>query len=95
MLKPVLGKLFNAKWPIFVRIGAKGLDAVDGGSLHQSWRQQPSTPSSYLANMPAADLKQQLASLGTERTPEQHQQFLANHAAQEKDLQAKGVVLKK
>jgi len=70
-----------------------GFDAVDNGSLHESWRQQPGTPS-YGADMPAAELQQHLASLGTQRTPEQHAQFLANQNAAEKQMEAQGIKLK-
>ena len=90
---PVAGDEAAAKQQVMALVEELGFDAVDGGSLHESWRQQPGTPA-YLANMPAAELQQQLARLGPARTPAQHQQFLANHAAQEQQLQARGVVLK-
>lgn len=67
--------------------------AVDASRLHESWRQQPGTPS-YGADLPAAELQQHLASLGTQRTPEQHAHYLANQAAAEKQMQAQGIQLK-
>jgi hypothetical protein len=58
---------------------------VDGGSLRASWRQQPSTPA-YGTDLPADKLREQLASLGTERTADQHAQFLANRAKLEQAM---------
>jgi 8-hydroxy-5-deazaflavin:NADPH oxidoreductase len=66
---------------------------VDDGSLHESWRQQPGTPS-YGADLPADKLREHLASLGTERTETQHAQYLANHAKQEQEMAAQGIKLK-
>ena len=68
------------------------ISAVDDGSLHESWRQQPGTPA-YCTDLSADELQQSFASLGTQRTPEQHAQFLANQEASEKQLQAQGVKL--
>jgi len=69
-----------------------GFDAVDAGTLHESWRQQPGSPL-YCTDLTATDVQQHLASLGTVRTQAQHAQFTANQAAQEKQLQAQGVKL--
>ncbi len=82
---PVAGDEAAAKQQVMALVNELGFDAVDGGPLHASWRQQPGTPS-YGADLPAADLQQHLASLGTERTPEQRTQFAANHAAQEREM---------
>ena len=82
---PVAGDDAAAKQQVMALVEELGFDAVDDGSLHESWRQQPGTPS-YGADMPAAELQQHLASLGTQRTPEQHAQFAANQAAQEKQM---------
>lgn len=82
---PVAGDDATAKQKVMALVNELGFDAVDDGSLHESWRQQPGTPC-YGADLPAADLAQQLASLGTERTPEQRAQFAANHAAQERQM---------
>ena len=89
---PVAGDDAAAKQKVMALVEELGYDAVDAGSLHESWRQQPGTPL-YCTDLPAAELRQQLASLGTTRTPEQHAQFAANQAAQEKQLQAQGVRL--
>ena len=82
---PVAGDDAAAKRSVMALVEELGFDAVDDGGLPESWRQQPGTPC-YGADMPAAALRQQLASLGTKRTPEQHAQFLANHAAQERAM---------
>jgi predicted dinucleotide-binding enzyme len=89
---PVAGE-GAAKQKVMALVEELGFDAVDDGSLHESWRQQPGTPC-YGADLPAAELQKQLASLGTERTEAQHKQFLANHAEQEKQMEAQGVKLK-
>jgi len=82
-----------AKQQVMALVEELGFDAVDDGTLHESWRQQPGTPC-YGADLPAAELQKQLASLGTERTEAQHKQFLANHAEQEKQMEAQGIKLK-
>jgi predicted dinucleotide-binding enzyme len=69
-----------------------GFDAIDGGTLHESWRQQPGSPL-YCTDLSAADVLQHLASLGTTYTPEQHAEFAANQANSEKQLEAQGVKL--
>jgi len=69
-----------------------GYDAIDGGSLHESWRQQPGSPL-YCTDLPAEEVRKHLADLGTQRTPEQQAEFAANQAASEKQLQAQGVKL--
>jgi predicted dinucleotide-binding enzyme len=90
---PVAGDDAAAKQKVMALVEALGFDAVDDGTLHESWRQQPGTPS-YGADMPATELQQHLASLGTQRTPEQHAQYLANQNAAEKHMEAQGIKLK-
>ena len=90
---PVAGDDAAAKQKVMALVDKLGFDAVDAGSLHESWRQQPGTPS-YGADLPAAELQQHLAGLGTKRTPEQHAQYLANQAAAEKQMEAQGIKLK-
>jgi predicted dinucleotide-binding enzyme len=82
---PVAGDDAAAKQKVMALVEELGFDAVDAGSLHESWRQQPGTPS-YGADMSADKLREHFASLGTRRTPEQHAQYLANHAKQEQDM---------
>ncbi len=82
---PVAGDDDAAKQQVMKLVAELGFDAVDDGSLHESWRQQPGTPV-YGTDLPASKLRQQLADLGTERTEAQHAQFLANHAELEKKM---------
>ena len=82
---PVAGAEGAAKQQVMALVEELGFDAVDDGTLHESWRQQPGTPA-YGADLPAAELKALLASLGTQRTPEQQQQFASNHAEQERQM---------
>ena len=89
---PVASDDAAAKQKVMALVEELGFDAVDSGSLYESWRQQPGTPL-YCTDLPAAELRQHLASLGTTRTAEQHAQFTANQAVQEKQLQAQGVKL--
>lgn len=90
---PVAADDARAKQQVMALVEELGFDAVDGGTLHQSWRQQPGTPA-YTADMPAEKLREQLASMGTERTAAQHAEYQANHAQQEQALAAQGVSLK-
>ncbi|WP_218037012.1 NADPH-dependent F420 reductase [Spirosoma sp. KUDC1026] len=90
---PVAGDDPMAKQKVMDLVEELGFDAVDNGSLHESWRQQPGTPC-YGADLPARELEQKLESLGTTRTEQQHAQFLANHAALQKQMEAQGVKLK-
>ena len=90
---PVAGDDEAAKRKVMDLVEELGFDAVDGGSLHESWRQQPGT-ADYCTDMPETKLREYLHSLGHERTEAQHQQFLANHAEQEKQMAAQGIKLK-
>jgi predicted dinucleotide-binding enzyme len=90
---PVAGDDAAAKQKVMQLVEELGFDAVDGGSLHESWRQQPGTPA-YCTDFSADKLRENQASLGTERTEAQHAQFLANHAEQEKQMEAQGIKLK-
>ncbi|HEX8504987.1 MAG TPA: NADPH-dependent F420 reductase [Hymenobacter sp.] len=90
---PVAGDDATAKQKVMALVDELGFDAVDGGSLHESWRQQPGTPL-YCTDLLAAEVQQHLASLGTARTPEQHAEYLANQNAAEKQMEAQGIKLK-
>ena len=82
---PVAGDDAAAKQKVMALVEELGFDAVDDGTLHESWRQQPGTPS-YGADLPADQLREHLASLGTERTEARHAEYLANHAKMEQDM---------
>ncbi|HEX8349019.1 MAG TPA: NADPH-dependent F420 reductase [Hymenobacter sp.] len=82
---PVAGDNAAHKQKVMQLVDELGFDPVDGGSLHESWRQQPGTPL-YVKDLTAADIQKQLDSLGTERTAAQHEEFAANQAAQEREI---------
>lgn len=90
---PVAGDDEATKRKVMDLVEELGFDAVDDGSLHESWRQQPGTPS-YGADWPENKLREHLRSLGHERTEEQHKEFLAKHAETEKQMAAQGIKLK-
>ena len=76
---PVAGDYAAAKQKVMLLVEELGFDAVDDGSLHESWRQQPGTPS-YGADLPADKLREHFVALGTHRTEAQHAEYLSNHA---------------
>lgn len=90
---PVAGDDAVAKQKVMALIEELGFDAVDDGSLHESWRQQPGTPC-YGADLPAEKLREQLTSLGSQRTQAQHAEYLSSHAKQERAMAEQGVRLK-
>jgi predicted dinucleotide-binding enzyme len=90
---PVAGDDAAAKQKVMRLVEELGFDAVDDGSLHESWRQQPGTPC-YGADLPADKLREHFATLGSHRTEAQHAEYLANHAEQERAMAAQGVQLK-
>ena len=89
---PVASDDAAAKQKVMQLVDELGFDAVDDGTLHESWRQQPGTPA-YGADMPADKLRENLQSLGTERTEAQHAEFKANHAKQEQAMADQGIKL--
>lgn len=90
---PVAGDDAAAKQKVMRLVEELGFDAVDDGSLHESWRQQPGTPS-YGADLPADKLREHFATLGTTRSEAQHREYLAKHAEQERAMGAQGIKLK-
>ena len=90
---PVAGDDAAAKQKVMALVQELGFDAVDDGSLHESWRQQPGTPS-YGADLSADKLREHFTSLGTRRTEAQHAEYLAKHAKQEQAMAAQGNNLK-
>ena len=90
---PVAGDEPAAKQKVMALVEELGFDAVDDGTLHESWRQQPGTPS-YGADLPADQLREHFAGLGTTRTDAQHAEYLANHAKTEQAMAAQGIQLK-
>lgn len=82
---PVASDNVAHKQQVLKLVDELGFDAVDSGSLGESWRQQPGTPL-YGTDLSAADLQEQLARLGTVRTAAQRAQYVANHAFQEREM---------
>jgi 8-hydroxy-5-deazaflavin:NADPH oxidoreductase len=62
----VAGDDRRAKEVVFRLLDEMGFDAVDGGSLDDSWRQQPGTPV-YGADLDAAGTRKALADARPER----------------------------
>ena len=89
---PVASDDAAAKQKVMALVEELGFDAVDNGTLHESWRQQPGTPS-YGADFPADKLREHFASLGPRRSQAQHAEYLANHAKQEQAMAAQGAKL--
>jgi predicted dinucleotide-binding enzyme len=89
---PVAGDDTAAKQAVMRLVDELGFDAVDVGSLHESWRQQPGTPS-YGTDLPADKLREHFATLGTHRTEAQRVEYLSNHAEQERAMAAHGMKL--
>ena len=90
---PVAGDDAAAKQKVMLLVEELGFDAVDDGSLHESWRQQPGTPC-YGADLTADKLRDHLATLGSRRTEAQHVEYLSNHAKQERAMATQGLKLK-
>ena len=91
---PVAGDDAAAKHKVMRLVEELGFDAVDDGSLHESWRQQPGTPG-YGADLPADKLRALFTTLGSHRMEAQRVEYLSNHAKQEKAMAAaQGIKLK-
>jgi predicted dinucleotide-binding enzyme len=64
---PVSGDDPKAKTTVMSLVEELGFDAVDAGSLNESWRQQPGTPA-YCTNLNAGELRKVLAGTDRERS---------------------------
>lgn len=82
-----------AKQKVIALVEEFGFDAVDDGTLHESWRQQPGTPS-YGTDLPADKLREHFAGLGPQYTEAQHAEYKANHAKTEQQMADQGIKLK-
>ena len=65
---PVAGDDESAKAAVMELIDELGFDAVDTGSLDESWRQQPGTPV-YTTDLDADGLRRALSEASPERSP--------------------------
>ncbi len=66
---PVAGDDPAAKATVMKLVDELGFDAIDAGSLDESWRQQPGTPV-YVADFDADGVRQALAQASPERQPD-------------------------
>ena len=66
---PVAGDSPDAKATVLRLVDALGFDALDGGDLDNSWRQQPGTPA-YCHDLEAAALRRALAEADRSRIAE-------------------------
>lgn len=82
---PVAGDDPAAKARIMDLVESLGFDAVDGGSLKESWRQQPGSPV-YCTDLPAEAIKAQFARFGSIRTPERLREIVERRTRQETDV---------
>ncbi|RTQ48885.1 NADP oxidoreductase [Hymenobacter gummosus] len=82
---PVASDEAAAKQQVMAVVDELGFDAVDAGKLHESWRQQPGTPS-YGQDWPADKLRAHLQGLGSGRSEQQHAEYRANHTRAEQQI---------
>jgi predicted dinucleotide-binding enzyme len=79
---PVAGDDAKDKTIAMQLVGMTGFDAVDAGTLAQSWRQQPGTPA-YCTELTADELVSALAAADQERAPAHREtlikEFMADH----------------
>lgn len=82
---PVAGDDPKAKAVLMELVDCLGFDPVDGGTLQESWRQQPGS-TIYCADLTAAEIEAQLQQMGSVRTKEQLEAMLARRTKQEEDV---------
>ena len=79
----VAGDDAASKAKIMELVDSLGFDPVDGGTLKESWRQQPSSPV-YCTDLSAQDIKAEFERFGLVRTPEHDKEILERRTAQER-----------
>jgi predicted dinucleotide-binding enzyme len=72
---PVAGDDENAKSVALQLVEDAGFDAVDAGSLSDSWRQQPGTPA-YCTELNVEELRAALASANNAQAPENRESLI-------------------
>lgn len=77
---PVAGDDARAKQIVIGLVDALGFDGIDGGSLDESWRQEPGTPA-YCTDLDAERLRRALAKADRARSPEIREQSIAKMQA--------------
>jgi predicted dinucleotide-binding enzyme len=73
---PVAGDHAESKAIVMDLVEKLGFDALDGGALDESWRQQPGTPS-YCHDLDAEAMKRALADARRERSAQYREESLA------------------
>src|SRR4051812_36024769 len=71
----VAGDNTVAKHAVMSLVHDTGFDAIDGGSLAESWRQQPGTRA-YCTELAAGELRAALAAADRGRAPQQREQIM-------------------
>ncbi len=77
---PVAGDDATAKATAFQLADATGFDALDAGTLAESWRQQPGTPG-YCTELTLNKLKAALAAADRRRAPENREALIKEFTA--------------
>jgi predicted dinucleotide-binding enzyme len=77
---PVAGDDARGKGVVIELLDALGFDGVDGGSLDESWRQEPGSPV-YCTDLDAARVRRGLASTDRARSPELRELMIAKMSA--------------
>lgn len=72
---PIAGDNTKAKLTFMQLVEATGFDALDAGTLAESWRQQPGTPA-YCTELTLDDLKSALASADKQRAPKNREALI-------------------
>jgi predicted dinucleotide-binding enzyme len=72
---PVAGNDEAAKRTAMILVSETGFDAVDAGSLSDSWRQQPGTPA-YCTELETEELKKALSSADAVRAPKNRDELM-------------------
>ncbi len=88
---PVAGDDPKAKATVIQLVEATGFDALDSGSLSDSWRQQPGTPA-YCTELTANELKSALWSADRSRAPEKRDALIKEFMAADGKLTHQEIV---
>jgi predicted dinucleotide-binding enzyme len=78
---PVAADSAQARETVMRLVDDTGFDAVDAGSLAESWRQQPGTPA-YCTELSAEQLREALAAADKDAAPGNRDRLMAGYASQ-------------
>ena len=82
---PVASDDENAKQKVMELVDTLGFEPVDGGTIAQSWRQQPGSPV-YCTDLTAPEIITHFERMGTVRTPELKEEIIKNRTLQEQGV---------